>query len=251
MSEHQVSIIIPVHNAARFIGDAVQSLKEQTYKDFELILVNDASEDDSLAIINDLRQEYDNITVIDLREPHGAAGARNAGLDAAKGRYITFLDADDMWEPEKLEIQVKFMESEHAAFSFTGYEFADENGTSIDRIVRVPKKLSYAQALKNTTIFTSTVMFDTDEIPISLLHMPDVPSEDTATWWQILKNGYVAHGIDRPLTLYRRSSGTLSSNKCVAIKRIWNLYRNVEHLSFLHSLWCFCFYALHAVGRRL
>lgn len=221
----------------------------QTFSDYELILVDDASEDESLDII----KEYaDGRTrVIELERPHGAAGARNAGLEEASGRYVTFLDADDLWEPEKLEIQLGFMEEKHCAFSFTGYEFADENGFSIDRIVRVPRRLTYFQALKNTTIFTSTVMFDTNEIPIGLIHMPDVPSEDTATWWKILREGYTAYGLDRPLTLYRRSAGTLSSNKGRAIKRIWNLYRNVEHLSLIRSLWCFCFYAVHAVWRRL
>ena len=249
MSQHQVSIIIPVHNSRRFIADTIQSVRGQTFSDYELILVNDASEDDSLEIIKAYAGEHTKI--IDLTEPHGAAGARNAGIEEAEGRYITFLDADDLWEPEKLEAQLKFMENLHCAFSFTGYEFADENGLSIDKIVRVPRKLTYSQALKNTTIFTSTVMFDTHEIPVGLIHMPDVPSEDTATWWKILKNGYAAYGLDRPLTLYRRSSGTLSSNKKTAIKRIWNLYRNVEHLSLPGSIWCFCFYAFHAVWRRL
>ena len=252
MSKHLISIIIPVHNAQRFIADTLASVRGQSFGDYEVILVNDASEDESLEIIRSY--EWDNIRIIDLKKgqgAHGAAAARNAGLDAAEGRYIVFLDADDLWEPDKLEVQLKFMQENHCAFSYTGYEFADENGLSIDRIVRIPKRLSYAQALKNTTIFTSTVMFDTDEIPIALIHMPDVPSEDTATWWQILKSGYMAYGIDRPLTLYRRSSGTLSSNKGKAIRRIWNLYRNVEHLGLLHSLWCFCFYAVHAVWRRL
>ncbi len=249
MSQQMVSIIIPVHNAAKFIADTIRSIKGQTFSGYEIILVNDASEDESAAIINDYLD--DSMRLINLDEPHGAAGARNAGVDAAEGRYIAFLDADDLWEPEKLEKQVNFMQKEHCAFSFTGYEFADEAGVSIDRIVRVPKIMTYSKALKNTTIFTSTVMFDTAEIPVSLMHMPDVPSEDTACWWRILRNGYTAYGINQPLTLYRRSAGTLSSNKKTAVKRIWNLYRNVEHLGVLTSAWCFMFYAFHAVGRRL
>ncbi len=250
MSQHLVSIIVPVHNAGKFIYDTIQSVLAQTFDDYELILVDDASTDSSLKIMKEF-SDRDNIRIIESTTPLGAARARNTGLDAAEGRYVCFLDADDLWEPEKLEIQVGYMKEEDIAFSFTGYEFADENGVSVDRIVRVPKRMTYRKALKNTTIFTSTVMFDTTKVPVGLIRMPDVPSEDTATWWQILKSGYTAYGINRALTLYRRSSRTLSSNKLTAIKRIWNLYRNVEGLGPVYSAWCFCFYAMHAVGRRL
>ena len=143
------------------------------------------------------------------------------------------------------------MEEQECAFCFTGYEFADENGVGVQKIVRVPNKLHYRAALKNTTIFTSTVMFDMTKISKELIQMPEVESEDTATWWKILRNGYVAYGLDEALTLYRRTMGSLSSNKVIAIKRIWNLYRNVEGLSVLKSAYCFCFYAVRAVIRRL
>jgi len=250
MEQIPVSIVIPVHNAARFIDDTISSILAQTFKNYEVILVNDASTDSSLELIN-AYADRENFRIIDLKEPSGAARTRNAGTDAAKGRYLAFLDADDLWEPEKLEEQLNFMKKKDCAFSFTGYEFADENGVSIDRIVRIPSELKYRQALKNTTIFTSTVMFDTKKISKDLIHMPDVKSEDTATWWRILKNGYTAYGLNRPLTLYRRSSGTLSSNKATAVKRIWNLYRKEEGLSAAYSAWCFVFYAFHAVWRRL
>ncbi len=171
MSRHQVSIIIPVHNTERFLFDTIQSVFSQTFTDYELILVDDGSTDGSREIMRDF-EDRPNVRVIELRPARGAAGARNAGLDEAKGRFICFLDADDLWEPEKLADQISFMKSEDVAFSFTGYEFADENGVSVDRIVRVPKKLTYKKALKNTTIFTSTVMFDTKKIPIGLIHMP-------------------------------------------------------------------------------
>ena len=250
MKKYPVSIIIPVHNAGKFIDDTIHSVLAQTYSEYELILVNDASEDASLELINTFA-DRENFRIIDLKEGKGAAGARNTGIDAATGRYIAFLDADDLWEPEKLERQLEFMRKNDCAFSFTGYEFADENGISVDRIVRVPARLTYKQALKNTTIFTSTVMFDTRHISKDLIHMPEVSSEDTATWWKILRNGYTAFGLNKPLTLYRRSGGTLSSNKVTAVKRVWNLYRNVEGLGPVYSAWCFIFYAFHAVWRRL
>ncbi len=249
MSESKVSIIVPVHNAAKCIEDTIQSIRSQTVQDWELILVDDCSTDCSAEIME--RYECDNIRIIRLNQGVGAAGARNKGLHAAKARYIAYIDADDLWSPDKLERQLAFMAEKECAFSFTGYEFADQNGVGVEKIVHVPAKMSYRAALKNTTIFTSTVMFDTEKIQKNLLTMPNVASEDTATWWKILKRGYFAYGLDEALTLYRRSSGTLSANKLTAIKRVWNLYRNVEKLSVIRSAYCFCFYAVRAVIRRL
>ncbi len=250
MSEQiTVSIIVPVYNAAKCIEDTILSIKSQTFSDWELILVDDCSSDSSMTIAE--RYLSDTVHMIKLDKGSGAAYARNKGVEQAKGRYITFLDADDLWSPEKLEHQIAFMEENGCAFCFTGYEFADENGVGVQKIVRVPAKLNYRAALKNTTIFTSTVMFDMTKISKELIQMPEVESEDTATWWKILRNGYVAHGLDEALTLYRRSMGTLSSNKVIAIKRIWNLYRNVEKLSVIKSAYCFCFYAVRAVIRRI
>lgn len=252
-----VSVIIPVHNAGKFIFDTMTSVTGQEYTEWEMILIDDHSEDDSVKIINDfidIRREKkapQEIRLLFSGDRRGAANARNIGIDAAKGRYIAFLDADDMWEPEKLKEQVVFQEKIGAEFTFTGYEFADEKGVSIERIVRVPFHMQYKDALKNTTIFTSTVMFDTEKLSKELMYMPDVPSEDTACWWKVMKTGIPAWGLNRPLTIYRRSGGTLSSNKITAIKRIWNLYRNVEHLNLLKSAWCFIFYAFHAVMRRI
>ncbi len=251
-----VSVIIPVHNAGKFIFDTMTSVAGQEFSDWEMILVDDHSEDDSVKIINDFidirkGKGDQEIRLLSSGDKYGAANARNMGIDAAKGRYIAFLDADDMWEPEKLREQIEFQEKIGAEFTFTGYEFADEKGVSIDRIVRVPFHMRYKDALKNTTIFTSTVMFDSEKLPRELMYMPDVPSEDTACWWKVMKTGIPAWGLNRPLTIYRRSGGTLSSNKLTAIKRIWNLYRNVEHLGLIRSAWCFVFYAFHAVMRRI
>lgn len=249
MDEIAVSVIIPVHNAEDFIEDTILSVKSQDFTDWEIVLVDDCSTDRSREIIE--RFEDEKIHLIVHSKGRGAAAARNTGLSKARGRYITFLDADDLWDPQKLSLQIDFMAEKHASFSFTGYEFAGFDGVGVDKIVQVPERLNYRQALKNTTIFTSTVMFDTTRIPKEMICMPDVPSEDTATWWKILRSGYTAYGYNRALTLYRRSEGTLSSNKFTAIQRVWNLYRNVENLNLIYSAYCFCFYAVHAVWRRL
>lgn len=245
-----VSIVIPAHNAGRFIVDTVQSIKSQTYENWEIIIVNDHSEDDLAGVVEPFLSD-ERIRLIENKNKSGAANARNTGIAAANGRFLAFLDADDIWFPDKLESQLAFMEKESCAFSFTAYEYATEDGVGVAKIVQVPATITYREAIKNTTIFTSTVMFDLSKLDNRLVYMPDVPSEDSATWWQVLRTGIVGHGLQDPKTLYRRSDGTLSSNKLVAIKRIWNLYRNVEHFSIPYSIYCFCFYAVHAVFRRL
>lgn len=245
-----VSIVVPVFNAERCIADTIMSVTKQTYEDIELLLVDDGSTDKSRDIISSYRSDG-RIKLLANHNAKGAAGARNTGIDEAKGRYIAFVDADDLWLPEKLSRQIKFMTEEDAAFSFTGYEFADEEGRGLGKVVSVPHTITYKEALRNTTIFTSTVIFDMQKLDKSDIMMPYVKSEDTATWWKVLKLTGKAYGLDESLTLYRRMGKTLSSNKLEAIRRIWNLYRNVEGLGLAQSIYCFCFWAVRAVIRRV
>lgn len=249
MNKELVTIIIPVYNASKFLNETINSILEQTYTNFELIFVNDCSLDNSADII--LNYSDERFKLINNETNSGAAISRNNGVKAAKGRYICFIDADDLWKKDKLEKQVRFMQEKQCAFSFTGYEFADESGIPNGTKVSIPETITYRQALKNTTIWTSTVMFDTEKIDKELIYMPNVKSEDTACWWNILKHINFAYGLNEVLSYYRRSSGTLSSNKFEAIKRIWNLYRKVEGLNIFYSAYCFCFYAFNAVRRRV
>ena len=244
-----VSVIIPVYNAGRFIKETIESVLNQTYENIELILVNDCSTDNSVEIIKNIKDKR--IKLINNEVNSKAAVSRNNGIKAAKGRYICYLDADDKWDKDKLKKQVEFMKEKDCAFSFTGYEFADENCVPNGKKVFVPDKITYEEALKNTTIWTSTVMFDMNKLSKEDIYMPNVKSEDTASWWKILKKIGYAYGLNEILSFYRRTEGTLSSNKFEAIKRIWNLYRNVENLNIFKSLSCFCGYAFRAVKRRV
>ena len=247
-----VSIVVPVYNAAKYIENTIRMVGEQTYKDWELILVDDASRDGSAELIEEIiRKQGKRIRLIRKNTNQGAAEARNAGIDASSGRYIAFLDADDVWKPDKLEKQIAFMEKTGAAFAFHSYEFGDENARPTGKIVHAPVTLKYRQALSRTVIFTTTVMFDTEKIDMEIIHMPQVPSEDTATWWRILKSGFVAYGLDENLAIYRRPPRSLSSNKLEAIGRIWFLYRNIANLSIPQSLFYFGGWAIRATLRRL
>ena len=247
-----VSIVVPVYNAARYIKNTIEMVCRQTYEDWELILVNDASRDESKRIIEDIIASSDrNIRLINKERNEGAAAARNTGIDASSGRYIAFLDADDVWKEDKLEKQIAFMERTGASFAFHSYEFGDENAKPTGKVVHAPGTLTFKKALSRTVIFTTTVMFDTEKIDMEIIHMPMVPSEDTATWWRILKSGIVAYGLDDNLAIYRRPARSLSSNKLVAIERIWFLYRNIAGLSVLESLFYFGGWAVRATLRRL
>lgn len=275
-----ISIITPLYKAGRYIEQTVKSVLAQTYTDWEWILVDDHSPDDTVPVLKDclgkegLVPEPDGLTfvlpggenaeqparkvrLILLEENAGAANARNTGLDLAEGRYIAFLDADDVWLPGRLATCMDHMHhicadvDENCGFVFTAYEFGDEDAKGTGRIVHVPDKLTYDKALSRTVIFTTTTLFDKEKIPEELLHMPNVASEDTATWWQILRAGHAAYGIDEVTAVYRRPAASLSSNKIEAVKRIWNLYRNVEKLSFIKSGISLAGWAYRATVRRI
>lgn len=285
-----VSIIVPVYRAESYITETIAMVIRQTYKEWELILIDDHSPDNSAAVIRDVLKEYTcrnilreqgieclaegggrasvrqnnvcsaqeytdgtgrRIVLVCKERNEGAASARNTGLGIAQGRYIAFLDADDVWFPEKLNRELHFMEDKHAGFAFTAYEFGDEKARPTGKVVHVPETLTYRRALSRTVIFTTTVMFDRDIIPDKLMRMPEIESEDTATWWQILRAGYTAYGLNETLAIYRRPAQSLSSNKLAAVRRIWNLYRRQEKLSVISSVRYFILWAYRATARRL
>lgn len=248
-----VSIVTPVYNLEKFITETMDSVRAQSFEAWELLLVEDGSKDESVSVIRKYLEETgdERIRLIIQEKNGGAARARNRGVKEARGRYLAYLDGDDLWTADKLKKQVRFMEETGAAFSFTGYEFADENGRGLGKIVRVPSVIDYKEALKNTTIFTSTVMFDLKQIPKEKLEMPLIKSEDTALWWRILREGRLAYGLDENLVRYRRAGKSLSSNKLEAVRRIWNLYRKAENMGILSSAYHFCFWAVRAVKRRI
>lgn len=247
--QEKVSIIVPVYNAANYIEQTIQSVLAQDYENWELLLVENGSTDDSVAKIQSFKDAR--IHLIVMEGNAGAANARNEGMRRAEGTYVCYIDADDLWRPDKLSKQIAFMEANQVTFAFTGYEFGDENAVGTGKVVRVPATLNYRQALSNTTIFTSTVMFDTRRIEKDKLYMPNVKSEDSALWFRILREGVIACGLDENLVTYRRPANSLSSNKVEAMRRIWNLYRKQEKLNIFYSMYLFTGWAFRAVKRRV
>lgn len=269
-----VSIIVPVYRAAAYIADTIEMVFSQTYGRWELLLVDDCSGDGSVEVIEKRLSAYEHhpaetaienvgrveeylcgdekkVFLICKNKNEGAAAARNTGMDLAGGQYIAFLDADDIWVSDKLRKQLSFIREKGACFSFSAYEFGDEEAQPTGRVVHVPETLTYKKALSRTIIFTTTVVIDRNIVPDELMRMPRVESEDTATWWQILRAGYTAHGLDEVLAVYRRPAKSLSSNKFKAVKRIWNLYRRQEKLSVFAGAFYFVFWAYRATMRRI
>ena len=250
MNEPLVSIITPVYNAERFLSETIKSVKEQTYKNWELLLVDDCSKDNSAKIIKEFNRTDDRIKYIKLEKNSGASISRNTGIKNAKGRFIAFVDSDDLWEPEKLEIQISYMLEKKLGFTFTSYRYMKENGVKTNKVAKAPFKINYNGLLKNTIIGCSTVVIDKDII--GEFEMPLVKrGQDTATWLQILRNEKYAYGIQKDLVNYRLVGDSLSSNKIKALKRTWNTYRNVEKLNIFKSSYVFCFYVYNAIKKRI
>lgn len=247
-----VSIIIPMYNASNFIQETLESVFKQSFQNFEIIVIDDCSTDDSSELVSGIARTHSQLFLLKNEVNLGVAISRNKGVLEAQGRFICFLDADDLWIDSKLEKQINFMLTNNYAFSFTAYQFADETGKPTNSPIKVPAKISYQQALRNHTIWTSTVMLDLKQLTKEQISMPDVRrGQDTATWWKILKETHYAYGLDESLAIYRRTTNSLSANKMKAIRRTWHLFRKVEGLSILESIIPFVGYAFNAVKRRL
>lgn len=243
-----VSIITPCYNSLRFIGETIASVQNQSYENWEMIIVDDASTDHAVAKIKEVIKEDSRIRLLLLKENIGTAKARNIAIKEAKGRYIAFLDSDDMWLPNKLEKQLLFMKETETAFSYTSYSLIDENGNSLGKEVNVPKSVNYYDLVGNTIIGCLTVMIDREKIPY--IEMPSIQPEDTALWLQLLNKGYEANGIQQVLAQYRIVTNSVSRNKLKAAFRYWKLLRTQKPLNLAQTCFYFSKYAYHAYRKN-
>lgn len=246
----KVSVITASYNAGRFIEETIKSVLEQTYDNLELIIVDDCSTDNTEEIVKKYMKIDLRVKFYKLEKNSGAAVVRNTALEKAKGRFIAFLDSDDVWDRDKLEKQINFMKNNNYGFSFTSYRLMNEKGILLNKEVRVPSQIKYEQLLKNTIIGCLTVIIDKDII--GDFRMPLVRAgQDTATWLSILRKGNIAYGYDEVLASYRLVDGSISSNKLKALKRTWNTYRKLENLNLIKSTYYFVYYVLNAIRKRI
>lgn len=242
-----VSVIMPAYNSRALLAESVRSVMTQTYPGWELLIVDDASSDDTLALAHELAREDQRIRVLPLQQNQGVAEARNRGIAAARGRYLAFLDSDDLWLPNKLSVQIEFMRHSGAGFSFTQYRRIGRDG-ALGRPVRVPRKAGYRRLLRGNVIGCLTVVIDRDQIPE--ISMPQIKHEDYVAWLHALKRGNIAWGIQQDLARYRVTAASISANKKHSAGWTWNIYRRVEGLSLIESAWYFLNYVAHAIFIR-
>jgi len=239
-----VSVIIPAHDAERFIAPALESALAQSYGDLEIIVVDDRSSDGTPGIIEGYAQRDARVRLLRHPENRGPAEARNTALRAARGRFIAFLDGDDLWMEGKLEAQLNFMEAERCAFSMTAYRRISEDGDVISGVIPVPSRLDYESGLRNTAIATSTVLLDREKTgPFEMLN---TRYDDYTLWLRLLKQGWEARGLPQDLVRYRIVKGSWSRNKLRSAWEVWRVYRNIERLTFPRALRCFVHYAWNA-----
>lgn len=250
--QDKVSIIMPAWNSEKYIKEAIKSVQDQTYLNWELIVVDDCSSDRTVEIVNEISEKDIRVKIFKQKVNGGAAKARNRSLEETSGRFIAYLDADDKWKPNKIEKQVQFMKLHKCGFSCTSYEVINNEGKSLDKEVHMLPVVDYVGFLTNNLLQTVGIMVDTDLVDKRYLLMPDIRRrQDAATWLQILKAGYKCYGISDVLAEYRRTENSLSSNKLKAVKGVWNLYRDIEHLPLMFSCYCFIRYAILAVWKRI
>ncbi len=247
MNEQTVSIIVPAYCAAGVVSATIESVRAQTWPHWEMLVADDCSPDNTRELVGEWTRRDPRIRLIPLARNGGPAAARNAALEQAKGRWIAFLDSDDLWLPQKLERCIAFAQDRKAALVYTGYRRISADGSRVGRYVGVPARLDYRQLLGNTAIATSTVLLDrsiTGDVSMQRVYY-----DDFACWLEILKRGHVAHGLDEDLMRYRVMAKSVSRKKGRSAREVWKAYREVEHLGLTPSAWYFSRYAFNALRK--
>lgn len=241
-----VSIIVPVHNSASFLDETILSVIRQTYTNWELIIIDDFSIDSSLKIAHKFVAQDNRVKLISLRKNEGVSYARNEGIKKSKGSYIAFLDSDDIWDKSKLSTQMQFMMDTKCCLSHTAYRKVDKKGDIIANHIPVSKSVNYHQLLKHNQIGTSTSMYNVEILGKRLLG--NIGRTDFTLWLSILRENRVSLGIDIPLVSYRVHNNSISHNKIRSIRKTWDVYRKVENMDLLRSLY---FYICNLINSSL
>lgn len=245
-----ISIIMPMHNSAAFVGEAIESVLAQSYREWELIIVDDESTDASVSIVEAYAQKDSRIRLFRNPKPIKMPSApRNMGLSMAKGRYIAFLDSDDMWLPEKLTQQIPLMQNPQVAIVYSNYEKMTESGKKTGRVIKAPRQADYKKLLRGNVIGNLTGIYDKEKVGI--VPFLNIHHEDYAMWLSILKRGFIAQNTGTVAARYRLSSSSVSTDKYRVLSWQWNIYRNIEHISIMKSTIYFVSYAFKAFLKTL
>ncbi|MFP9136003.1 glycosyltransferase family 2 protein [Devosia sp. XGJD_8] len=243
MIEDLVSIVTPAYKAEGYVAETIRSVQAQSYRNWEMLIVEDGSPDKTAEVVASYAETDLRIRLI-RQVNSGPAMARQKALDHAQGRYIAFLDSDDLWLPEKLATQLAFMTAQDAVLSFTGFRRINADGTETGRLISAPATLNYHSLLGNTAIATSTVIIDRQKS--GPFNMTKTYYDDFVLWLGILKRGHLARGLDADLMRYRVLGLSVSRNKWRSMRMVWKTYRDIERLSLVRSAFAFARYAWNA-----
>lgn len=243
-----VSIITPSYNSLKFIAQTIESVISQTYQNLEMIVIDDNSPDKANEIIEEYCKKDSRIKLIKLEKNIGPANARNEGIKQARGKYIAFLDSDDIWLPTKLEKQIKFMQDNNLAITCSSYHTIDEVGRKIDTRV-VKESFSYIDMLKSNQIGNLTGIYDCEKL--GKIYMDNVGHEDYTLWLKVMKKVEKTKAMIEPLAEYRILSNSVSANKLKVLKWQWNIYRNIVRLDVFRSIYYFIWYVYYALKKRM
>ena len=244
-----MSIITPLYNGEEFIKDAVESVLAQTYENWELLVIDDGSADNGYNIVKEYSDKDKRIKLLKNEKNSGVTKTRNKGIESSKGRYIAFLDSDDMWQKEKLERQINFMKAHDAAISCTAYARVDREGNE-KKIIHVKEEITYNMLLKTNMMGCLTVIYDTEKTGKRYFAEAE-KSEDYILWLSMVRDIKKAYGLDETLAYYRVLDNSRSSNKLKVVKFQWKIYRKYEKLSLFKTMYCFIFYILEGTRKNL
>jgi teichuronic acid biosynthesis glycosyltransferase TuaG len=237
--ESSVSIITPMHNSEAFLSETINSVLNQTYKNWELFLIDDCSTDNTLEMAQSFSNTYTNIELLKNSTNLGAALSRNLGIEKSKGDFIAFLDADDLWKPEKLEKQLDFTKKYNCDVCFSSYELINEKGEKLNKIVKALPVLSYNKLLKSNYVGNLTGLYDAKTLgKIQTTNLRK--RQDWLLWLEaIKKSGKPAKGIQESLAYYRVRKDSMSSNKLKLLKYNYWVYRKGLQFSIIKSIYFF------------
>lgn len=226
----EVSVVVAVYNAAPFLHDSLCSIADQSFENWEAVVVDDASSDDSVRIARGFAARDPRFILVALDRNGGPAVARNTAIERARGRYIAFLDSDDQWLSRKLEKQISFMKDNSYGFTSTRYEKIDANGSRTGKVVAPPSQLSYRDMLKSNRVGCLSAMYDT--AAVGKVYMPLIRKrQDYGLWLHLLRKLDYVYCLPEVLALYRVRSGSLSTRKADLVRYNWSLFRHVEGMS--------------------
>ncbi|MGY3568471.1 glycosyltransferase family 2 protein [Vibrio paucivorans] len=243
-----VSIITPHFNNLSCLKETLESVARQTYTCYEHIVIDDCSSAVDYRELQSLVDSFPNTTLICLSVNSGAAIARNRGIQQARGRFIAFVDADDLWEPSKLAKQLEVMNADNLDLCYSSYLVVNSKGEAL-RFRQAPSQVSYHSLLKCNEVGCLTAIYDTKRL--GKVYMPEIRKrQDLALWLKLMKLGAKAGGITESLARYRVGEQSLSSNKCKVLPYQWAVYRECEKLSVSRASYYFAFYAWNGISRH-